>query len=157
MDFRKKKKMRKTIRATGPKSESIMPIIILHNRLDLWYGIINTFFNNIFLPSIFTYFYYIFDPHCPVQLNRENFQVQNFAFLTSELKSTLNFSLENISYSIFWPTFFSHQMSAKPWSDLEPCLIGYMSLFYQYSKMNRSFTISQIKVFDEYLLVATPR
>ena len=47
MDFHKKK-LRKTIRATGLKSESIMSIIILHNRLDLWYGIINTFFNNFF-------------------------------------------------------------------------------------------------------------
>ena len=83
-----------------------MPIIILHNQFDLWYGIINTFFNNFFLRSIFTHFYYIFAPRCPVQVNGENFRVQNFAFLTSELKSTLNFSLENILYSIFWPTFF---------------------------------------------------
>ena len=117
----KKKKLRKTTRATGLKSESIMPIIILHNRFDLWHGIINTFFNNFFLRSIFTHFYYIFDPHCPVQVNRENFQVQNFAFLTSELKSTLNFSLENIIFYILANFFFSHQMSAKPWSDLEPC------------------------------------
>ena len=40
---KKKKKKRKTIKATGLKSELIMPIIILHNRLDLWYGIINIF------------------------------------------------------------------------------------------------------------------
>ena len=43
--FKKKKKKVKTVRATGLKSESIMPITILHNRLDLWYGIIHTFFN----------------------------------------------------------------------------------------------------------------
>ena len=104
--FIKKKNLEKTIRATSLKSESIMPITILHNRLDLWYGIIHTFFNIFFLRSIFTHFYHIFDPLCPVQVNGENFQVQIFAFLTSELKSTLNFSLENISYSIFWPTFF---------------------------------------------------
>ena len=84
----------------------LCPSPFSHNQLDLWYGIIHTFFN-IFLWSIFTHFYRIFDPHFPVQVNGENFQVQNFVFLTSELKSTLNFCLENILYSIFWPTFFS--------------------------------------------------
>ena len=62
MDFCKKKQLEKTIRATGLKSESIMPITILHNRLDLWYGILHTFFNIYFLRSIFTHFYHIFDP-----------------------------------------------------------------------------------------------
>ena len=60
MDFRKKKKkIEKTIRATGLKIESIMPTTILHNRFDLWYGIIHSFFNiffyDQFLP-IFTTF-----------------------------------------------------------------------------------------------------
>ena len=61
-------------------------------------------------------FLHIFDPHCPVQVNGGKFS-------SSKLKSTLNFSLESILYSIFWPIFFffSHQMSAKPGSDLEPC------------------------------------
>ena len=51
------------------------------------------------------------------------FKTQIFAFLTSELKSTLNFSLENILYLnyILANLFFPHQMSAKPWSDFEPC------------------------------------
>ena len=92
---KKKKKGEKTIiRATGLKSESIMPINILHIRLDFWYGIIHTYFfqNYFFTINI----YHIFDPHCPVQVNGENFQVQNFVLLTSELKSTLNFSLENL-------------------------------------------------------------
>ena len=54
---KKKKKGEKTIiRATGLKSESIMPINILHIRLDFWYGIIHTFFKIIFLQSIFTTF-----------------------------------------------------------------------------------------------------
>ena len=46
MDFRKKK-IEKTVRAAGLKSESIMPITI-YNRLDLWYGIIHSFFNFFF-------------------------------------------------------------------------------------------------------------
>ena len=133
MDFcKKKKQLEKTIRATGLKSESIMPITILHNRLDLWYGILHTFFNIYFLRSIFTHFYHIFDPLCPVQVNGENFQFQNFVFLTSELKSTLIFSLENIIFYILANFFFSHQMSTKPGSDLEPCLMpwSHCKLFY---------------------------
>ena len=35
-------------------------------------------------------------------------QVQNFVFLTSELKSTHNFSLENMFYSCFWDTSYFH-------------------------------------------------
>ena len=149
--------MRKTIRATGLKSESIMPIIILHNRLDLWlwYGIINTFFNFFFFFTINFYPFLHFWPSLPCTSQWGNFQVQNFAFLTSELKSTLNFSLENILYSIFWPTFFktfffSHQMSAKPWSDLEPC--------HMYVKMGTSiFTNNIYHVYVQYNLHASDR
>jgi len=39
-----------------------------------------------------------FKATCPVQVNRKIFQVKNFVFLTTELKSALNFSLENISF-----------------------------------------------------------
>ena len=55
MDFCKKK-IKENIRATGLKSESIMPITILHNQLDLWYGI-HTFFN------IFFFYDQAFLPH----------------------------------------------------------------------------------------------
>ena len=49
--------------------------------------------------------------HCPVdlQVNGGNFQVQDYGFLTQEMKSTLNFSLavslENMFCFIFWPFF----------------------------------------------------
>ena len=99
-----------------------MPITIPHNRLDLWCDSIQNFFKIILLTINFGHFKPNFGHICPVQVNGGNFQVQDYVFLTSEMKSTLNFSLESILYSIFWPIFFfSHQMSAKPGSDLEPC------------------------------------
>ena len=126
MDFRKKKKKKrkidKTIRASGLKSESILLITILHNQLDLWYGIIHILFKIIFLRLIFTHFYYIFDPHCPVQVNLEIFQVHNFAFLNSELKSTLNFSLENIIFYILANLFFHTKCLRNPGQILNPVI-----------------------------------
>ena len=122
MDFRKKKKKKREaigLRAAGLKSE--FNYTNHHspqsNRFVVWH---HTYFFSILFVTI--NFYHIFDPHCPVQVNGENFQDQNFAFLTSELKSALNFSLENIFYILVNFFFvFSHQMSAKPWLDLEPC------------------------------------
>ena len=55
--------------------------------------------------------------------------VKNFVFLTSELKSTLNFRMENISCSIFWNLLFAHfwlqnvsqslnSVVSDPWGDM---------------------------------------
>ena len=44
----KKNYFEKTNRATGLKSWSFLPITIPHNRLDLWYDSIQTFFKMIF-------------------------------------------------------------------------------------------------------------
>ena len=65
---KKKRKEKKGNYKSYLKSKSIMPITILRNRLDLWYGIIHTFFKTFFffLTIKFTYFYYVFGPHCPV-------------------------------------------------------------------------------------------
>ena len=96
-----------------------------------------------FLWSVFTHFYHIFDPHHPVQVNEENFQVQNFVFLTSELKSTLNFSLENILY-FGQLIFFSHQMSAKPRSDLEPYHMNLIHLWVKRIWMTQKANIKSL-------------
>ena len=40
-------------------------------------------------------------------------QVQNFVFLTSELKSTHNFSVENMFYSYFWDTSYIHTFGSQ--------------------------------------------
>ena len=95
----------KTNRATGLKSWSFMPITIPHNRLDLWYDSIQTT-KYLFLIINFGLFKPNFGHICPVQVNGENFQVQDYVFLTSEMKSTLNFSLENMFCFIFWPFLF---------------------------------------------------
>ena len=97
----------KTNRATGLKSLSFLPITIPHNRLDLWYDSMQTFFKIIFLTINFGHFKPNFGHICPVQINGRNFQVQDYVFLTSEMKSALNFSLENMFYFKFWPYFIS--------------------------------------------------
>ena len=51
----------------------------------------------------------------------EKIQVQNFVFLTSELKSTHNFSLENMFCSIFETLHISTHLAVKSGSDLKPC------------------------------------
>ena len=84
-----------------------MPITIPHNRLDLWYDSMQTFFKIIFLTINFGHFKLNFGHICPVQVNGENFQVQDYVFLTSEMKSALNFSLENMFCFKFWPFFIS--------------------------------------------------
>ena len=129
MDFQKKKK-RENCKSYRP--EKWIDYAHHHSpqsiRFVVWYHYTNLF-QYFFLRPIFTHFFHSFDPHCPVQVNRKNFQVQNFVFLTSELISTLNFSLENILDMLYFgQLFFSHQMSAKPRSDLEPCLIGYIEV-----------------------------
>ena len=43
----------------------------------------------------------------------EKIQVQNFVFLTSELKSTHNFSLENVFCSYFWDTSYFHTFGSQ--------------------------------------------
>ena len=103
----------KTNRATGLKSWLFMPITIPHNRLDLWYDSIQTFFKIIFLTINFGHFKPNFGHICPVQVNGGNFQVQDYVFLTSEMKSTLNFSLENMFCFIFWPFLFFHPFGSQ--------------------------------------------
>ena len=108
MDFcKKKKKIEKNYKNYRP--EKWIDYAHYHSPQSIRFVVV-VWYHKYFFQFFFFFFYdfYIFDPHCPVQVNGENFQVQNFAFLTSELKSTLNFSLENISYSVFWPTFFFH-------------------------------------------------
>ena len=90
-----------------------MPITIPHNRLDLWYDSIQTFFKIIFLTINFGHFKPNFRHICPVQVNGGNFQVQDNVFLTSEMKSTLNFSLENMFCFIFWPFLFFHPFGSQ--------------------------------------------
>ena len=65
-----------------------MPITIPHNRLDLWCDSIQTFFKIILLTINFGHFKPNFGHICPVQVNGGNFQVQDYVFLTSEMKST---------------------------------------------------------------------
>ena len=91
-----------------------MSITIPHNRLDLWYDSIQTFFKIIFLTINFGHFKPNFRHICPVQVNGGNFQVQDCVFFTSEMKSTLNFSLENMFYilAIFiFPPFWQSNMT----------------------------------------------
>ena len=49
-----------------------------------------------------------FKHFAPCTIQWGEIQVQNFVFLTSELKSTHNFSLENMFYSCFWDTSYFH-------------------------------------------------
>ena len=100
-----------------------MPITILHNQLDLWYDSIQTFFKTIFLTINFDHFKPNFGHICPVQVNGGNFQVQDYVFLTSEMKSTLNFSLENMFCFIFWPFLFFHPFSSQ--TQLESRTLSY--------------------------------
>ena len=55
----------KTNRATGLKSWSFMPITIPHNRLDLWYDSIQTFFQNNFFNNQFWSFQAQFRTYLP--------------------------------------------------------------------------------------------
>ena len=51
----------------------------------------------------------------PVQSNGGKIQVQKFVLLTSELKSTHNFSLENMFCSYFWDTSYFHTFGSQIW------------------------------------------
>ena len=156
MDFcKKKKKLRKTIRATGLKSESIMPIIILHNRLDLWlwYGIINTFFNFFFTINFYPFLH--FWPSLPCTSQWGKFLSSKFCISDFRIEIYTKFqSGKHIIFYIlanfFFNFFFSHQMSAKPWSDLEPC--------HMYVKMGTSIFNNNIyHVYVQYNLHASHR
>ena len=85
-----------------------MPITIPHNRLDLWYDSIQTFFKIIFLTINFGHFKPNFGHICPVQVNGGNFQVQDYVS-----KISLNFSLENMFCFIFWPFLFFHPFGSQ--------------------------------------------
>ena len=50
-------------------------------------------------------------PH--VQSNGGKIEVQNFVFLTSELKSVHNLSLENMFCSYFWDTLYFHTFGSQ--------------------------------------------
>ena len=108
-----------------------MPITISHNRLDLWYDSIQTFFKIIFLTINFGHFKPNFGHICPVQVNGGNFQVQlqDYVFLTSEMKSTLNFSLENMFCFIFWPFLFFHPFGSQ--TRLESRTLSYEVIFFK--------------------------
>lgn len=90
-----------------------MPITIPHNRLDLWYDSIKTFFKIIFFTTKFWSFFANCGHICRVQVNGKKFQVQTCVFSTSEMKSTLNLSLENIFCFMFWSFLFPHPFGRK--------------------------------------------
>ena len=110
------------------ESWSFMPITIPHNRLDWWYNSTQTFFKIIFLTINFGHFKPNFGHICPVQVNGGNFQVQDYVFLTSEMKSTLNFSLENMFCFIFWPFLFFHPFGSQ--TRLESRTLSYLHWSY---------------------------
>ena len=120
MDFCKKKKFRENY--TSYRPEKWIDYAHHHSpqsiRFVVWHP--TYFFQYLFLRSIFTHFYHIFDPLWFVQVNGENFQFQNFVFLTSELKSTLIFSLENIIFYILANFFFFtpnvHKTRVRSWT-----------------------------------------
>ena len=105
---RKKIKPDQTNRTTGFKFTLVIAKTLLFTKFELFGSMCPHIGGLIFFTQIFPHFCLIFDTSCPVQVNGENFQAQNFVFLTSELKSTLNFRLENIIF-IFWQTFLFSQ------------------------------------------------
>ena len=72
-----------------------------------------TFFKIIFLTINFGHFKLNFGHICSVQVNGGNFQVQDYVFLTLEMKSALNFSLENMFCFKFWPFLFPHPFGSQ--------------------------------------------
>lgn len=73
------------------------------------------FFQNNFFINPFLGIFVRFRPNMPYISLWGKCQVQDFAFLTSEMKSTLNFSLENMFYIIFWQTLSFLQFVTKMW------------------------------------------
>ena len=108
MDFCKKKKLRKTIRPTGLKSESIMPIIILHN----WFVVV-VWYHKYFFQFFFTINFYPFLhfwPSLPCTSQWGKFLSSKFCISDFRIEIYTKFQSGKhiffLLYSIFWPTFF---------------------------------------------------
>ena len=113
--------MRKTIRATGLKSESIMSIIILHNRLDLWYGIINIFFKFFFFTINFYPFLLHFCPSLPCTSQWGKFSSSKFCISDFRIEIYTKFqSGKHIIFYILANFFFHTKCPRNPGQILNP-------------------------------------
>ena len=108
----KKNKPGQTNWTTGFKFKLDVANTSLYTKFELFSSMCPHIGGLVFFTQIFFPFCLIFYS-CPVQVNGENFQVQNFVFFTSKLKSTSNLRLGNISFSIFWQTFYFHTFGHK--------------------------------------------